>query len=47
MPYAAPMDSRFMMTALSGTSSERNTTISSRKDNASTAVKKYGSRDDR
>ena len=26
-PYAAPIDSRFMITALSGTSNDRNTTI--------------------
>ena len=43
-PYAAPIDSRFMMTALSGTSSDRNTTISSRNDRMSTAPKKYGMR---
>ena len=36
-----------MITAFSGTSSERNTTISSRNDSASTAPKKYGSRDAR
>ena len=33
-----------MMTALSGTRSERNTTISSRNDSASTTAKKNGSR---
>ena len=31
MPYAAPTDSRFMTTAFSGTTIERNTTSSSRK----------------
>ena len=36
-----------MITAFSGTSSERNTTISSRNDSASTAPKKYGKRDAR
>ena len=40
MPYAAPMESRFMITALIGTSTERNTTISSRNDSVSTAAKK-------
>ena len=44
MPYAAPIDSRFMMTAFSGTSSDRNTTISSRNESASTAAKNNGSR---
>jgi hypothetical protein len=38
------MDSRFITTALSGTSSERNTTISSRKERARTAPKKMGRR---
>ena len=44
MPYAAPIDSMFMITALSGTSSERNTIISNRNDSDSTAMKKIGSR---
>ena len=35
-PYAAPIDSRFMITAFSGTSTLRNTTISSRNDSSST-----------
>ena len=39
-PYAAPIVSRFMITALSGTSSDRNTAMSSRNDRASTARKK-------
>ncbi len=44
MPYAAPIDSRFMMTAFSGTSSERNTSINSRKLRMSTAPMRSGSR---
>ena len=43
-PYAAPIESRFMITALSGTSSERNTTISRMKLRISTAPMRYGSR---
>ena len=30
-PYAAPIDNRFMITAFSGTSSDRNTSINRRK----------------
>ena len=44
-PYAAPIDSKFMMAALSGTSSERKTTISSRNDRAMTAAMNSGSRE--
>ncbi len=44
MPYAAPIDSRFMITAFTGTNNDRNTTMSSRNESASTATKKYGSR---
>jgi hypothetical protein len=36
-----------MITALSGTSSDRNTTISSRNDSVRTARKKYGNRTER
>ena len=43
-PYAAPIESRFMTAALSGTSRVRNTTISSRKLSTSTAPMKSGSR---
>ena len=43
-PYAAPIDSRFMMTAFSGTSRLRNTTISSRNESTSTAPMKIGRR---
>ena len=35
------MESRFMITALSGTSIERNTTMSSRNDRPSTTPMKY------
>ena len=35
-PYAAPIDSRFMSAALSGTRIDRKTTISSRNDNTTT-----------
>ena len=43
-PYAAPIDSRFMSTAFSGTSTERNTSIRSRKLSTSTAPMKIGRR---
>ena len=43
-PYAAPIDSRFMITALSGTSNERNTTSRSRKLSVKTAPMNSGSR---
>jgi hypothetical protein len=36
------MDSRFMMTALSGTSTERNTAMSKRNDSASTPATTTG-----
>ena len=36
-PYAAPTLSRFMITALSGRTNERKTTMSNRKDRISTA----------
>ncbi len=42
MPYAAPTDSRFSATALSGTTMERKTTSSSRKLNPSTKVNTSG-----
>ena len=42
-PYAAPMDSRFITAALSGTTTERNTSISSRNDTAMTAPMNSGS----
>ena len=43
-PNAAPVASRFMTTALSGTRTERNTIISSRNDTSSTPPKKNGNR---
>ena len=43
-PYAAPIDSRFMITAFNGTSSDRNTTSSNRNDSSSTTPMKIGSR---
>jgi len=43
-PYAAPTDSRFMMTAFSGTSRLRNTIISSRKLTISTPPMSNGRR---
>ena len=43
-PYAAPIDNMFMTTALSGTSSDRNTIISNRNDSVSTAAKNSGMR---
>ena len=43
-PYAAPIDNRFMMTALSGTSRLRNTAMSNRKLRSSTAPMKNGRR---
>ena len=43
-PYAAPIDSRFMITALSGTSTLRNTTISRRNDSSSTSPMNTGRR---
>ena len=43
-PKAAALASRFMTTALSGTTTERNTIISSRNDTSSTPPKKSGSR---
>ena len=45
-PYAAPIDSRFMITAFSGTRRLRNTAIKSRKLSRSTAPMNTGSRDD-
>ena len=45
-PYAAPIESRFMTTALSGTNTLRKTAIRSRKLNISTAPMKIGSRSD-
>ena len=39
-PYADPIDSTFMITALSGTRIDRNTIIRSRNDTPSTAAKK-------
>ncbi len=39
MPYAAAIESMFMMTALTGTSSERNTIMSSRNDRPRTTAK--------
>ena len=41
-PYAAPMESRFMITALSGTSTLRNTSMSSRNDKTSTDADEDG-----
>ena len=41
-PYAAPIESRFITTALSGTSTLRNTSISSRNDNTSTSADEDG-----
>ena len=43
-PKAAALASRFMTTALSGTTTERNTIINSRNDTSSTPPKKSGSR---
>ena len=43
-PYAAPIDNRFITTALSGTSSERNTAMSKRNDSVNTAAKNRMSR---
>ena len=43
-PYAAPIDSRFMITAFNGTSSDRNTTNSRRNDSSSTTPMKSGRR---
>ena len=45
MPKAAPIDSRFITTAFSGTSSDRNTAISSRNERPRTTPKNSGSRD--
>ena len=45
-PYAAPIDSRFMTTAFSGTRTERNTASSSRKLSSSTAPMNTGRRED-
>ena len=42
-PYAAPIESRFITAAFSGTTIERNTSISSRNDTAMTAPMKSGS----
>ena len=41
-PYAAPIDSRFMTAAFSGTTTDRKTSISSRNDATSTAPMKSG-----
>ena len=46
-PYAAPIERTFMMTALSGTTSDRNTTRSSRNDNPSTTNMNIGRCDPR
>src|SRR5262247_4176491 len=43
-PYAAPIERRFMTTALTGTAMERNTVMSRRKDNNTTAPMTSGSR---
>src|SRR5262245_23799419 len=43
-PYAAPTDSRFMTAAVSGTSTEWNTSINSRNDSSTTAPMNQGSR---
>jgi len=43
-PYAAPIDSRFMITAFSGTRTLRNTTMSRRKDRRSTSPMNTGRR---
>ena len=43
-PYAAAIDSRFMIAALSGTTTERNTTISSRNDSRMTTAIMIGIR---
>src|SRR5581483_6320712 len=45
MPNAAPIESRFMIAALTGTRTDRNTHISSRKLSATTAPKTHGNRD--
>ncbi len=42
-PYAAPIDSRFISAAFSGTRIERNTSISSTNDNSTTAPMNTGS----
>ena len=44
-PYAAPIESRFMMTALSGTSTDRNTSINNTKLSNRIANSMYGNRD--
>ena len=41
-PYAAPTDSRFITIALAGTTSERNTTVSSTNESASTSARMIG-----
>ena len=43
-PYAAPMERMFMIAALSATTIDRNTTISSRNENSRTAPMNRGSR---
>ena len=43
-PYAAPIDSRFMITALSGTRIERNTSINNTKLSSKIAMNMYGNR---
>ena len=43
-PYAALTLSRFITAAFRGTSSERNTSISRRKDSSTTAAMNHGSR---
>ena len=43
-PYAALTLSRFITAAFSGTSSERNTTISRTNDSSTTAAMNHGSR---
>ncbi len=45
-PYAAPIDSRFITTALSGTSTDRNTARSSTKLSSRTAPMNHGRRAD-
>ena len=47
MPYAEPIDSRFITTALSGTSRLRNTAISSTKLSSSTTPSSSGMRSPR
>ena len=46
-PYAAAIDSTFMMTALSGTSSDRKTIINNRNDSSSTTPMNMISRSER